>query len=351
MDYEEFLRRIPKVELHCHAEGAIRPDTLAELARKNDVALPTATASQLYDYDDLEGFLAIYGLVCRTLLQREDFARIAYESLEDAVRLGNLRYREMFFNPTLHTEYGVSYTDVVDGLRDGIRAAESDFGVRCQLIPAVYRQDSVEMARQMLDDVLGHRREEVIGLGMDGDELRDPPEKFTEVFRKAGRAGLRLTAHTSHDGPAKHIVTCLDLLGCERIDHGYHVIDDPGVLKRVRDQAVPFACSLGCPPLCGWPKELSQTPIKTMVDEGLWVTLNSDDPPMLHTDIGTDYVRFCTEFGYGPERARELTLAAVEASWLDDDETRRVRAEFEREIDALVQELSVSLGEGGSATG
>ena len=343
MDYEEFLRRIPKAELHCHVEGAVRPQTLAELARKNGVPLPAGDPEDLYRYEDLAGFLSVYGLVCRAVAGREDFARIAYEALEDGVRLGNLRYREMFFNPTLHP--GVPYRDVVDGLVEGVRAAESDFGVRCRLIPSVYRQDPVEVAAAMLREVLDHRPEEVIGLGMDGDELRDPPEKFAPVYREAGRAGLRLTAHTSHDGPASLITTCLDVLGCERIDHGYHVIDDPDVLRRVRDQGVPFACAPGCPPLCGWPKELSRSPIKVMVDRGLRVTLNSDDPPMLHTDIGTEYVRFCTELGLGPGAARGLCLEAVEAAWLDDADRRALRAEFEREVDALAAELE---GAGGS---
>jgi adenosine deaminase len=339
VDLDEFLRRIPKVELHCHVTGSVRPETFADLAGKNDVSLPGGDPAQLYEYEDLEGFLAIYELVSRSLRHREDFARIAYESLEDGARLGNLRYREMFYNPTLHMREGVAYTDVVDGLVGGIRAAEADLGVRCRLIPSIYRQDPVEIAREMLDAVLAHRPDEVIGLGMDGDELRDPPEKFASVFEAAAKAGLRRTAHTSHDGPAGHILTCLDVLGCERIDHGYHVIDDPEVLRRTRDEGIPFACALPTPPLCGWPKELSRSPIKVMVDRGLWVTLNSDDPPMLHTDIGTEYVRFCRELGYGQEKARELCLAAVDACWLDDGEKRSIRRDFEAEIDALEQKL------------
>jgi adenosine deaminase len=343
MDLESFYRRMPKAELHCHLEGAVRPETLAELARDNDVALPTETAEDLYRYDDLEGFLGIFELVCRTLRRREDFARVAYESLEDGVRSGNLRYREMFFDPTLHTAHGISYREIVDGLLDGIGAAETDLGVRCRLIPAVYRQDPVRAASQMLDDIVAYRRDEVIGLGMDGDELRDPPEKFADVFKAAGRAGLRLTAHVSHDASATYVTTCLDVLGCDRIDHAYHLLDDPAVLARVRDDGIPITSSLGCPPLCGWPSEIERTPIKTMLDRGLRMSIHTDDPTMLHTDVGTEYVRFCTTFGYSTSDARRLALAAVDASWLDDDDRRRMRAEFEREMDEL--EETVRLGE------
>jgi len=339
LDADRFLRRLPKVELHCHLEGSVRPATLAELAGKNGVPLPREEPEDLYEYEDLEGFLAVYGLVCRSVVAREDFARITYESLEDGVRLGNLRYREMFFNPTLHTREGVPYADVIGGVVDGIQAAEMDLGVRCRLIPSIYRQDPPDAAMEMLEAVLANRPDEVIGLGMDGDELRDPPEKFALVYKEAGNAGLRLTAHTSHDGPAAHIATCLDELGCERIDHGYHVLDDAQILRRTRGEGIPFACSLACPPLCGWPAELARSPIRAMVDQGLWVTLNSDDPPMLHTDIGREYVRFCGELGYGPAKGRELALAAVDACWLDDVEKGELRRSFEAEIDALEREL------------
>jgi adenosine deaminase len=345
LDLEEFLRRIPKVELHCHVEGAVRPATLAELATANDVPLPPGSADDLYHYEDLEGFLRIYELVCRSLRRREDFERVAYESLEDGVRTGALRYREMFFNPTLHTREGVAYVDVVDGLLDGIHAARTDLGVECRLIPSVYRQDPVEMAGRMLEEVLAERRDEVIGIGLDGDELLDPPEKFTVVFRAAASAGLRRTAHASHDAPAAFITTCLDVLGVDRVDHGYHVLDDEVVLARTRDDGVAFTASLGCPPLCGWPPEVEHTPIKQMRDRGLRVTLHTDDPTMLHTDVGTEYVRYGTAFGLGPAEAKALVLEAVDMAWLDDDERRRMRADLEREIDELAGELEAGPGE------
>src|SRR5437762_13076692 len=154
MEYAEYLRRLPKVELHCHVEGTLRPQTVADLAHEHDIALPTTDVDRIYDYDTIYEFLEIFRLVNSTVIEPGDFARVAYESLEDGVKLGNLKYREMFFNPTLHTTRGVPYATVVDGLIDGIRAAETDLGVRCRLIADVYRQDSLEMARQMLDEVL-----------------------------------------------------------------------------------------------------------------------------------------------------------------------------------------------------
>jgi len=160
MQYEEFLRRVPKVELHCHFEGTVRPGTAADLARKHGIQLPTDDVDRLYDYDSIYEFLEIFALVSSTLIDQDDFARAAYESLEDGVQLGNLEYREMFFNPTLHTKRGVPYKTVVDGLVDGIQEAERKLGVRCRLIADVYRQDPPELARQMVEEVLEHRRDE-----------------------------------------------------------------------------------------------------------------------------------------------------------------------------------------------
>jgi adenosine deaminase len=130
MDYAEYLRRLPKVELHCHVEGTLRPETVVELAAKNDITLPTSQVDRIYDYETIYEFLEIFRLVNSTVIDAGDFARVAYESLADGVKLGNLKYREMFFNPTLHTTRGVAMSTIIDGLIDGCRAAENDFGVR-----------------------------------------------------------------------------------------------------------------------------------------------------------------------------------------------------------------------------
>lgn len=342
MDYPEYLRRLPKVELHCHVEGTLRPATVVDLARKHGITLPTTDVGQIYAYETIYEFLDSFRLVNSTMIDREDFARIAYESLEDGVTLGNLRYREMFFNPTLHTPRGVPMATVIDGLVDGCQAAAADFGVTCFLIADVYRQDPPDVARQMVEEVLAHRRPELIGLGMDAAEAPDPPEKFVEAYRLAGAAGLRLTSHCAEDGPAANVTTCLDVLGCERIDHGYHVLEDEAVVARCRDEGVYFTC---CPTstavVYGWP-DLTTHPITKMIDAGLKVMLNSDDPTMFHTDIGREYAEFCGQNGYPRSVVRELVLNGVDATWLDAPDKAAMRTEFEREIDLLDAALDES---------
>ncbi len=338
--YEDFLRRVPKVELHCHLEGTVRPATFADLARKHDVALPTRDVDRLYDYDSIYEFLKIFALVSSTVIDREDFARVAYESIQDGATLGNLTYREMFFNPTLHTRRGIPYPTVVDGLIDGIRAAERDLGVPCRLIADVYRQDSPAMALEMVREVLDHRRDEVIGLGMDGAEAPDPPERFVDCFRLAKEGGLRLTSHASEDAPPRNIVTCLDLLGCERIDHGYHIIEDRDIMARCREAGVLFTCCPTATAVCyGWP-DLSRHPIRDMVAGGLRVTINSDDPTMFHTDIGQEFVALCTALHYGPEQVRTFCLNAIDGAWLGEAAKATLRRQCHAEIDGLMAEMA-----------
>lgn len=341
MDYDEYLRRLPKVELHCHVEGTLRPSTVADLASKHGMTLPVAEVDELYSYESIYEFLEVFRFVNSTVVDQDDFARVAYESLEDGVRLGNLKYREMFFNPTLHTPRGVPMKTVIDGLAEGIAAAEAEFGVRCLLIADVYRQDDPAMALAMTEEVLANRRPELIGLGMDGAEAPDPPERFVDSYRLAAKAGLRLTSHAAEDAPPANILTCLDVLGCERIDHGYHILADEAVVARCRDEGIHFTC---CPTstavVYGWP-DLTSHPIKGMIEAGLLVHLNSDDPTMFRTDIGKEYVDFIGQNGYPPELAKQLVLNGVEATWLDAADKASLRKEFEAELADLDAQLAL----------
>lgn len=335
MTYEEFLRKVPKVELHLHYEGSIRATTFVELAKKNRVALPTDDPTQIYEFP-IYGFFPLYQLVCDSLVTRDDFARTTYESLEDGVRFGNLRYREMFVDSTFHLRTGKSWATVVDGMIDGIRAAERAFGVRCRLIPCVDRMSPPADAVAMVREVLAHPRDEVIALGMAGAEALGAPELFAEAFALAAGGGLHRTAHACEDGPPKNVATCLDVLGCERIDHGYYVLEDDALVRRMRDEGVPFNCVVHVASmLWGWRKH----PVKQMVEKGLKVTLSPDDPTMLHTDLGREYLAAGMVFAFGPREIREICLNGVDAAFLGDGERRTMRREFEREIDALGAEL------------
>ncbi len=339
--YDEYLRRLPKVELHCHVEGTLRPATVADLARKHDITLPTSDVDHIYDYATIYEFLEIFRFVNSTVIDRDDFARVAYESLEDGVKLGNLKYREMFFNPTLHTTRGVPMATIVDGLIDGTRAAEADFGVRCFLIADVYRQDPV--ADGDADDRGGRRART-----RRGDRPRHGRRRGARPARAVRRGASRSPPTPGCTSPATrrrtrppvNITTCLDVLGCERIDHGYHILADDAVVERCRDDGIHFTC---CPTstamVYGWP-DLTTHPINGMLEAGLLVHLNSDDPTMFRTDIGKEYVDFVGQNDYPPEVAKAMVLNGVDATWLDPSDKATLRAAFEAELAVLDAELA-----------
>jgi adenosine deaminase len=330
----DVLRAMPKVELHCHLEGSLRASTVADLAEHHGIDLPVADPADLYQYADLAGFLGAYEIACRVLVTASDFALVTYESLEDAAMTSNVRYREMFFNPTLHP--GVSYPDMLTGILDGVRAAEHDYGIVTRLIPSIYRQMPVAAAVEMVDLVVAHRDERVVGIGMDGDELRDPPERFAAAYAAAAAAGLHRTAHVAHDAPASFIRTCLDVLGCERVDHGYHVVDDPALMDELRERRVPFLCATPTPPLCGWPSGLDESPVRTMIDAGLVVVVNSDDPTMLHTDLATEFEKVCNGWRLGPHRTKQLVMDAIAAAWCDETDRRHLATTISAELDDVL---------------
>jgi len=333
--YEEFLLKVPKVELHIHYEGSIRATTFVELAKKNGVPLATDDPSRVYEFP-IYGFFPVYQSVCDSIVTRDEFTRTTYESLEDGVRFGNLRYREMFVDLRYHLRKGKSYSTVIDGMIDGIRAAERDYGVGCRLIPTIDRTEPPGAAVDLVRTMLDNPRDEVIAVGMASAEALGAPELFVEAYELARKGGLHRTAHACEDGPPKNVATCLDLLHCERIDHGYYVLEDEELVRRVRDEGVPFNCVIQIASmLWGWRKH----PVKEMFERGLKVTVSPDDPTMMHCDLGREYLSVGMVFNFGPKQIRDICLNGVDAAFLDEGERRTLRQELESKIDELAGKL------------
>jgi adenosine deaminase len=359
MSVAHALAGIPKVELHCHYLGTMRASTCAELASKNGVKLPVDVSTlyarinsrsrandHLYantripmfqDWDGDDGGPA-YGLleasawVAGVIHTRDDFARVAYESLIDAADDSNIVYREMFFEPTLYYPYGVAYQTIVDGIIDGIRAAERERRIRCALIAGIDRSESAEFAESLVREVIQHRRDEVIGIGLESVELAGAPEKFARAYRLAGDAGLHRTAHAGEHVPtAANVATCLDLLGCERIDHGYFIMEDDAVVARCRDQGIYFNCAFTTSRRAWQPWRRAS--VKAMVEAGLRVTINSDDPAMFPTTVTRELEIAADEIGFDWPTLRQIVLNAVDASWLDPGEKSTLRARMVSAID------------------
>ena len=341
--FAEFLRRIPKTDLHFHLLGAVRPRTVIELAIKHVVELPTYDPVNLYRSADFEQSLEVLRLLGRCVLDVEDFARIMYEALEDAAARGNGRHIEASFNPTVHTAQGVSYPEMLEGLTDGIVRAERDLGITCLLIPAIDREKSPRLAFRTVSDVVDHPSRYVAGIGMDFSEGKGFPGTFEPAYRLAGEAGLKRTAHVCESNqplslaPPWNARTCIVDLQCDRLDHGYNILADKDIVALARDRGIHF-CT--CPPTAvpAFRARRAWT-IAAMREAGLKITLNTDDPWLYGTDLADAWVRLFEITGWGVDEAREFMLNGIDACWAVEPLKQSMRQSFTRDFDALRAEL------------
>ncbi len=340
-DLRAFCRAIPKAELHVHFTGAVPLDTFLLLAHRNSVELPRHDdPAELYARGaNFDRVLKTLKIVCRSLRGADDFHRAVYDTQKHAAACG-VRYREMFWNPTDHWSIaGVGYAEAVDGMIAGLRDAERDMGIVGRLIPSIDRESSPELGYEMVEQVIAHRREEVVGIGMDYLEVGHPPEKFWKAYRLAGRHGLKRTSHAGEFGePARNIETALDLLGCDRIDHGYTILDDEALLRRCRDDGMIFTI---VPTNSHYNRALRgkdfavHHPIRHMAEAGLRIMPNSDDPPLHHTDPANAHAEMVTTFGLPFGRLRDFVLAGLDGAWIDDSLRRSWRSDWMARYDVL----------------
>ncbi|HEX2753963.1 MAG TPA: adenosine deaminase [Candidatus Limnocylindrales bacterium] len=326
---------IPKVELHCHVEGTVRPATVVELAAKAGRPLPVEDPADLYRYDSLDAFLAVFWLVQETLLTRDDWARIAYESLIDGAAHG-LRYRETFFTPARHLAGGQDLATIVAGLTAGIEAAEAAAGVRCLLIADMDRAYGPAAGLELVDQLGELRRsgraERVIGVGADSTELGIDLASFAPAFGAARRLGFRRTCHAGEAvgvGP-DNIRIALDVLGAERIDHGVAIVEDPSLMERVAAERIPLTvCPTSNVVIANRFRTLAEHPFRAMRAAGLLVTINTDDPAMMDLDLGLEYARVADAYGFDLAELGRIAVEGIESTWLDESDRRSLVHEFE----------------------
>ena len=345
MDVATALDRLPKVELHCHVEGTMRPGTVVELARKNGVPLPSADPTELYRYSSLDTFLEVFWLVQSTLATRDDWSRLACESIVDGAAHG-LVYRETFFTPARHLEAGRDLADVIAGLAEGIERAEAETGARAMLIADIDRAYGGQAGREMVERLVELRRagspgtERVLGVGLDSTELGVDPADFADAFELAGKAGLRRTSHQGEETPPSHIWAGLDVLGSERIDHGLSSLQDPELVRRLAGERVPLTvCPTSNVLIANAVPRLELHPYPKMRQAGLLATLNTDDPALTDLDLGQEYRSAMDAFGFTWDDMVQIALDGAEATWLDDGDKRALRGRIGADAARLGAEL------------
>lgn len=291
MHLETLIGKLPKCELHIHIEGSLEPELMFALARRNNIRLPYESVEalrQAYQFGNLQDFLNVYYQGMSVLITEQDFYDLAFAYLERA-HADNVRHVEMFFDPQGHTSRGIAFATVVEGLSRAIVDARQKLGIEASLIMCFLRHLDEADAERTLDAALAFK-DRIVGVGLDSSERGNPPSKFRHVFGRARDAGFFLCAHAGEEGPASYVWEALDVLGVARVDHGNHSLDDEVLVGRLAREQVPLTvCPLSNVRLKVVP-DLAHHPLRRMMDKGLMVTVNSDDPAYFGGYVNQNYV-------------------------------------------------------------
>jgi adenosine deaminase len=323
MILSEFVRRMPKAELHVHLEGSIRPKTLLTLAQRNKVTLPATTVEGLqnwYRFTDFPHFLEVYKRISTCIRTPADIELVAREFLEGQAAQ-NVRYSEVTYTPYTHyTQKGIPFEEQLAALDGARRWGEGTLGVRMKLILDISREVSAEEGVVVAEWAAGGMDKGVVALGLGGYEVGNPPERFAAAFGLAAEAGLAAVVHAGETAGAPSIWGALETLKAVRIGHGVRCLEDPALVEVLREREIPLEV---CPTsnLClGLVSRLADHPLPTLVGEGLRVTINSDDPPLFNTTLTDEYTRIAAAFGYDEQEIERFVMNAVGAVLVEEGE-------------------------------
>lgn len=327
---EKFIRGLPKAELHLHIEGSLEPELLFELAQRNAVSIRFDSVEQLraaYQFEDLQSFLDIYYEGAGVLITERDFYDLTWAYLQKASEQ-NVRHAEIFFDAQTHTNRGVPFETVVTGIHRALEAGRREYGITSHLILCFLRHLSEEQAMQTLDQALPFK-DRIVGVGLDSSEAGHPPRKFVRVFARAREHGFRVVAHAGEEGPPEYVREALDLLGAERIDHGVRSIEDAELMERLAREQIPLTVC----PLCNVKlrvfRSMAEHNLKQMLDAGLVVTVNSDDPAYFEGYVTENYLATQRALDLSRDDVRRLAANSFKASFIGEDQRSSLLEELD----------------------
>jgi len=330
MDLAKLIERIPKAELHLHIEGTLEPELMLALAQRNQIDLPYADVEEIrraYEFSDLQSFLDIYYAGAAVLVTEQDFYDLTRAYLERAAS-DNVRHVEIFFDPQTHTERGIEFSTVLNGIHRALRDGEADLGVTFRLIMCFLRHLSAADAMATLVAALPHKQH-IHAVGLDSSEVGHPPSKFTAVFDRARDEGFLTVAHAGEEGPPEYIWQALDLLQVERIDHGVRALEDTKLVARLVEEQIPLTvCPLSNLKLRVF-NTLEEHNLKKLLDAGVCVTINSDDPAYFGGYVAENFRRSQAALGLSADDIYTLAKNSFNASFLGDGDKKRCIAELD----------------------
>ncbi len=312
----EWLNQLPKVELHLHIEGSLEPELLFALAQRNQITLPYADVEQLrqaYQFSQLQDFLDIYYQGANVLQQEQDFYDLTWAYLKKC-KQQNVMHVEPFFDPQTHTDRGIDFATVINGISRALADGEQQLGISSKLIMCFLRHLSEEAAFETLQQALPHLKQ-IVAVGLDSSEQGNPPEKFSRVFAKARELGLLTVAHAGEEGPAEYVWTAINDLQVSRIDHGVRAMDDERLMAQLVASRMPLTvCPLSNTKLCVF-ANMAEHNILQMLEMGVCVTVNSDDPAYFGGYMTENFVALADALQMSKAQAVQLVRNSIEASF------------------------------------
>lgn len=319
MNIQQLIKEIPKAELHLHIEGSFEPELMFEIAERNKVEIPYKSVDEVreaYNFHNLQSFLDIYYAGASVLLKEQDFYDMTMAYLKRC-KEDNVVHTEIFFDPQTHTDRGVPFDVVFNGISNALKDGKEKMGITSHIILCFLRHLSEEEAFKTLEMAKPYK-DHIIGIGLDSSEVGHPPEKFKNVFAEAIEQGYIPVAHAGEEGPADYIWQALDLLKIKRIDHGVRAIEDEKLMDLIIEKQIPLTvCPLSNLKLCVV-KDLKDHNLKTMLDKGVCVTINSDDPAYFGGYMNQNFIETAEALSLDAKDIVELAKNSFKASFIDE---------------------------------
>ncbi len=320
MNIVEFIKKVPKTELHLHIEGTLEPDHMFKLAKKNNISIPFKNIKEVkkaYNFSNLESFLKIYYEGSKVLIKEEDFFDLtwayALKCKED-----NIVHAEIFFDPQTHTNRGINFEIVINGIYKALQKANKEFGLSFKIIMCFLRHLSEKSGFEMLDHAIAHK-DKIFGVGLDSAEIGNPPSKFQKLFKRSIEKGFLTFAHAGEEGPPEYIWDSINLLNVKRIDHGVQCLHDKRLIKKLCKDKTPLTvCPLSNIKLRVFNK-LKEHNLKKMLDEKLMVMVNSDDPAYFGGYLNKNLIEIQSALNLSIDDIKTLIINSFKASFLNEE--------------------------------
>ena len=316
---ENFIKKVPKSELHLHIEGSLEPELMFKLSKRNKIEIPFKSIEEIksaYNFSNLDSFLKIYYEGSNVLITEQDFFDLTWEYILKCKR-DNIVHTEIFFDPQSHTERGIEFDTVINGINNALIKAKSEFGITSEIIMCFLRHLDEEPCFEVLKHATKHK-DKIIGVGLDSSEKGNPPQKFKRLFDAAIKEGFLTVAHAGEEGPPEYIWESINLLKVKRIDHGVQCLKDKKLVETIKEKNIPLTvCPLSNIKLCVFDK-LENHNLKEMLDNGLRVMVNSDDPAYFGGYLNTNLIETSKALNLRIEDIKVLIKNSFKSSFLDE---------------------------------